>query len=379
VLLAFGSARERHFKNHSPTGYCLKALANMGTTCSVSVCQNKPLDEINEIVISKDGLAPGMLFPMWVLPMSEFLKIEGPPKSHTELIREGKLVQWAPGMYCIFISHQWLGKNHPDPEGKQVKAFQLALQSILNGKISVESGIIEQVTTFNKSVMDSDTLTRMASGYVWFDWFSIPQISVRDTGDEPGGQNTKPITSRSVPSEFDDVAPGGTHKEPSTMSNDMKNAVNSIPAYVEYCDEFFVVAPTLEHHDTNLTCDLQSWLHRGWCRVELVCRKLSQRTSVISVQGVAQVEYMAGYSWISAPAFEGDFAVPTDKEAVYPVLQMAFDKKIAYEKKIGKTSSGKKKDKNKITVGPVVLALFLFVVVGSAILQIISSAQRGLA
>ena len=51
----------------------------------------------------------------------------------------------------------------------------------------------------------------------------------------------------------------------------------------------------------------------------------------------------------------------------------------AYEKKIGTTSSGKKKDKSKITVGPVLLALFLFVVVGSAVLQVISSAQRGLA
>lgn len=51
----------------------------------------------------------------------------------------------------------------------------------------------------------------------------------------------------------------------------------------------------------------------------------------------------------------------------------------AYEKKIGKANSGSKgKEKSPFTVGPVVLALFLFVVVGSAVLQIISSAQRGL-
>eukprot|EP00413_Alexandrium_margalefii_P039083 CAMPEP_0204600772 /NCGR_PEP_ID=MMETSP0661-20131031/55638_1 /ASSEMBLY_ACC=CAM_ASM_000606 /TAXON_ID=109239 /ORGANISM="Alexandrium margalefi, Strain AMGDE01CS-322" /LENGTH=89 /DNA_ID=CAMNT_0051611601 /DNA_START=90 /DNA_END=357 /DNA_ORIENTATION=- len=51
-----------------------------------------------------------------------------------------------------------------------------------------------------------------------------------------------------------------------------------------------------------------------------------------------------------------------------------------YEKKIGKVSSnsGSKKEKSPFAVGPVVLALFLFVVVGSAIVQIISSAQKGL-
>jgi len=49
-----------------------------------------------------------------------------------------------------------------------------------------------------------------------------------------------------------------------------------------------------------------------------------------------------------------------------------------YEKAVGKNSSSKKKEKSPFSVGPFVLALFLFVVVGSAILQIISSAQRGL-
>jgi len=49
-----------------------------------------------------------------------------------------------------------------------------------------------------------------------------------------------------------------------------------------------------------------------------------------------------------------------------------------YEKGVGKTNSSSKKEKAPFTVGPVVLALFLFVVVGSAVLQIISSAQKGL-
>ena len=37
--------------------------------------------------------APGMLFPMWILPISVFLTMSGLPKSHQELQDEGKLVQ----------------------------------------------------------------------------------------------------------------------------------------------------------------------------------------------------------------------------------------------------------------------------------------------
>lgn len=52
----------------------------------------------------------------------------------------------------------------------------------------------------------------------------------------------------------------------------------------------------------------------------------------------------------------------------------AFNKNIT---KRGQVSSRDSK-KNQFSVGPVVLSIFLFVVVGSAILQIIASAQRGL-
>ncbi|CDJ58174.1 Ribosome associated membrane domain-containing protein, putative [Eimeria maxima] len=52
----------------------------------------------------------------------------------------------------------------------------------------------------------------------------------------------------------------------------------------------------------------------------------------------------------------------------------AFDRNIT---KRGQVSESKQKRGKGYPVGPIVLGLFLFVVVGSAIIQIISSAQRG--
>lgn len=52
----------------------------------------------------------------------------------------------------------------------------------------------------------------------------------------------------------------------------------------------------------------------------------------------------------------------------------AFDRSIT---KRGQVSESKQRKGKGYPVGPIVLAVFLFVVVGSAIIQIISSAQRG--
>ena len=46
-----------------------------------------------------------------------------------------------PGMFVIFVSHQWLGSEHPDPEGKQLKVLRCALRRMLDGVLSVEEDL----------------------------------------------------------------------------------------------------------------------------------------------------------------------------------------------------------------------------------------------
>ena len=48
--------------------------------------------------------------------------------------------------------------------------------------------------------------------------------------------------------------------------------------YVELCSHFFVLCPPVQHNDNGSTCDLASWLDRGWCRAEQLALYLSRRT-----------------------------------------------------------------------------------------------------
>lgn len=49
------------------------------------------------------------------------------------LLRKGLLHPWAPGMSVIFVSHQWLGKAHPDPEGRHAAVLRGTLEGVLDG------------------------------------------------------------------------------------------------------------------------------------------------------------------------------------------------------------------------------------------------------
>ena len=44
--------------------------------------------------------------------------MNGHPQAHS-FLKEDLLHEWKPGMFVIFVSHQWLSKMHPDPDGHQ--------------------------------------------------------------------------------------------------------------------------------------------------------------------------------------------------------------------------------------------------------------------
>ena len=170
-------------------------------------------------------------FPMYVVKVSDFLDMEGAPEPHHVLRQKGLLHEWQMGMFAIFVSHQWLGAKFPDPSGQQMTVLRHALRAFIDGSMKVE---IDLMRTLGDP-RDTTSYERVATGYIFLDWFAIPQITERTDGVN------------------DDAT-----------RSDTARAVQSIPAYVESCDMFVALVPDLVHSDTGLQCNYSTWLSRGW-------------------------------------------------------------------------------------------------------------------
>ncbi|CAJ1355351.1 unnamed protein product [Effrenium voratum] len=142
-----------------------------------------------------------MHFPMYVVKVSDFLEMEGPPEAHGALWQRGMLRAWEPGIFTIFVSHQWLGFAHPDPQGVHCALLRETLQNIIDGDlmeeldlstVSAETDVISQNRAGSRHARPSP------------ERFAIPQITARTAG--VNEEDTK---------------------------SDAAKAVQSIPAYVE--------------------------------------------------------------------------------------------------------------------------------------------------
>ncbi|CAE7353783.1 unnamed protein product [Symbiodinium sp. CCMP2592] len=156
-------------------------------------------------------------------------------------------------------------------------------------------GVLEQLSP--------EVRTRIGEGYLFYDWFAIPQITARQPG---------------------------VNEE--TTKSDAALAVQSIPAYVEACNLFFVLCPELHHQETGERCNYTSWLQRGWCRAELYCRLLSIRadTSVIVVYSSAEAEFMFYLDWQQNNISDGTFTVEADRSVVVRLGEVAVESKLKH-------------------------------------------------
>jgi hypothetical protein len=148
--------------------------------------------------------------------------------AHQEL--KDDLLKWEDLPYdasIIFVSHEWIGWSHPDPHGIQIKTFLRVMNRLVSREIkSVEMNISHVLMYKSNHVTSSkewkDLLSR---AYIWFDWISMPQPS---------------------------AMPSTTSKEKKNrMETDLKNAVKSIPAYVEKSDFVTIVAPGCLHAERH--------------------------------------------------------------------------------------------------------------------------------
>lgn len=145
------------------------------------------------------------------------------------------------------------------------------------------------------------TRQQVLSGYIFLDWFAIPQITARVPG----------------------------VNEDDTWS-DAALAVQSIPFYVEASNIFLALVPEVKHQDTHKFCNYTSWMSRGWCRAELWCHLLSNKpfTQVIVVYSIKESQFMYPRDWQENTIDQGEFTVESDRSVVKRLGEVAVEHKI---------------------------------------------------
>lgn len=184
-----------------------------------------------------------------------------------ELMKLGLVRPLKPESVVTFISHQWLGRTHPDPGGVQLRSLQRFLEAGERNQLqeffsqsdwgSFKSGrsgnarkghrwfadMAPAYTRHGSNASEGLLSSELAQSFVWIDYLSVPQNT------EPGDD-----------SQF--------------------RAISSIPYYIEKSSFFIVVCPSARHETTGEVCDYESWLQRGWCRMEVWCNALSHNRVV---------------------------------------------------------------------------------------------------
>lgn len=116
---------------------------------------------------------------MYTVPLEALLRMTC-VRPHQELLEEGVLVRYSKGMgKAVFVSHQWLSESHPDPECRQLKVLQAALQNLLLGVCKVSSHPTVEVYYGDQKAYTSADL-KVSPVFVWYDYFACPQLYPHD-------------------------------------------------------------------------------------------------------------------------------------------------------------------------------------------------------
>lgn len=193
--------------------------------------------------------------------------------SHEELVTA---TQNAP---VVFLSHQWLAFDEPDPNNDH---FLAAIEGI---RLLCEH-----------EELDPDALL------VWFDYSSIPQKNM----------HTQQL------------------------------AIDSLAIYASCCKYFIIIAPEAIHADSAIVCNAETYSKRGWCRLEQWARLTVGRTGMYLFgkdQTLQVLDDQAMDQWCqdSIMVFEGNFTIESDKLRISDTVLGLWSKAVI-ERKDSETS-----------------------------------------
>jgi len=240
-------------------------------------------------------------FPMWVMPVSVLVDLDGELEPHQVQLEKGRLVIHEPGLKkkVIFVSHQWRGRSHPDVGRVQFKYLQDALRNLSKGVLPVSLDIrLEAAQLTLESMLDVAELKEAMQWYVWYDFFSCPQIQARDKDGTSDAQSAK----------------------------ELQAAVDSIPFYVAESDYFLVLAPTVQN-DAGAILNYSTWQDRGWCRVEQSsCLLAGRKRPMLSLTSATTLQVVTGSKWLVRWPGQGNFTVEADRAKVQVLVEVLMER-----------------------------------------------------
>jgi hypothetical protein len=219
-----------------------------------------------------------MLYPMHALPIADLQQLTRFPP-HQELLKAGKLAVIKDGMDVLFVSHQWLSMQHPDPENYQLKCLQRVLSRLADGELDVENDWKQQLVLHDRGLKSKQFWkAKMKTMHVWVDYLCMPQLTCVKKEEVITHSDTHQSSEQ----------PSRTCQDHSKGDSDdsklLALAVKSLPAYVEMCCMMLVLVPTDEHRDRKEeVVDWCSWRRRGWCRLEFTAAGLCRHPLPVMV------------------------------------------------------------------------------------------------
>ena len=242
------------------------------------------------------GVSSKKKYPFYVIPVPTLLELEA-WQPHQDLLAAGKLIEINDDqdVEVLFISHQWTALNHPDPSNEQLEALQRVLRMLMAGKSEVKSNaFMNMVYHVDWTMTGADWKAKLPSMYLWIDYVSIPQPgavieaeaatmsdNLRTELDVDGNGEISKEEMLNAPAKLsiedsDHRKLNSTDSKIRSLIESLKNAVDSIPSYIERSSQMWILVPPVKHADLDsAVCDFNSWRRRGWCRMEFGAAKLA--------------------------------------------------------------------------------------------------------
>mmetsp|Transcript_11391 Transcript_11391/g.30561 ORF Transcript_11391/g.30561 Transcript_11391/m.30561 type:complete len:741 (+) Transcript_11391:87-2309(+) len=263
---------------------------------------------------------PQMYFPMYLMSWDTLMGLES-MQPHQVLLREGRLTEYTEELEgrVIFVSHEWVGFNHPDPAGEQLACLQAMLRRLASGAVDVQSDWqLQLLHSFLEVVKGEHWKAVLPHCYFWLDFAGVPQVCCEQQDD---------VTA---------VATADHRFSATDIVQQLIKAVNSIPAYVSRCALVVVLTPVVWHQDIpDRICNFASWRSRGWCRLELMATQMTlRRVRLLKCIGPAATpEFMGGSDILNLVPGRGSFTcctrghriagnvIPCDRDKIREVVE----------------------------------------------------------